>query len=87
MYRVIIVAPPTLAIVPNTFANPSLLAILICSSLHKSKRMVRWSKEKKNRSLKNITLVYETGYLRAEAIRKVIAGTEFCIDEAKVGDV
>lgn len=78
-------APPTLAIAPNTFANPSLFAILICSSLHKSTLGDEVIK-RKNLLWESMTIVYDIGYLRAEAITKVIAGTEFCIAEAKVGD-
>lgn len=35
LYRVIIIAPPILAMVPTTFAIPSLLAMLVSSSLVK----------------------------------------------------
>lgn len=39
--------------------------------------------QKKEKKMKNRALNI---YLRAKAIRKVIAGTEFCIADAKVGD-
>jgi len=77
-------APPILAMVPKTFASPSLLEMLTFSSLRrkvKVQEMFLLSKRKRRKFN-----VESQCYPRAEAMTKVIAGTEFCIAEAKAGD-
>lgn len=91
----ITVAPPTLPMVPKSLAKPSILLKLTCSSLQQRRgskqKNVGSSKkwniplEEKQMPLKARSVVVYV-YLRTEAMIKVIAGTEFCIAEAKVGD-
>lgn len=69
-----------LAMVPTTFAIPSLLAILVSSSL--VKKHMNSNNQIQTRTLRDMN---DDEYLKAEAKMKVIAGTEFCIAETKVG--
>ena len=86
LYRVITVAPPTLAMVPRTFANPSLLVMLTSSSLVKIKWYHQVIATLRHNIIKNVTRRCNVIYLKAKAKIKVIAGTEFCKAEAKVGE-
>ena len=76
-----------LAMVPRTFAIPYLLEISTFSSLRNrdENKCIRGKAQSiKELILKNKELAFS--YLRAEAMTKEIAGTEFCIADAKVGD-
>lgn len=84
LYRVMMEAPPTLAMVPRIFAKPSLLLILTCSTLKSRKVVLECCSFATKQRHRNIVMTLS--YPRADAMTKVIAGTEFCIAEAKVGD-
>lgn len=77
-------APPILAMVPRIFAIPSLLVTFTFSSLQFFREGLRERCLHIQKQEGFISRVWN--YLKAEAIRKVIAGTEFCIAEANVGD-
>lgn len=82
LYNVMIVAPPTQARVPTSFAIPSRRSNRTFSILLETS-FGNYYGPRKQPSEENV----KGCHLRAAAMAKVMAGTEFWMAEAKVGEV